>query len=188
MVRNTFVSVFWMGWPFGVPHHNPKEPRPNPRKFREKNVGRNTHCLVNENERTSYLTRGHNPTDEKPEKKNTSAIVAVFGYFFLGWVGLGLRSSLVSYFEVLLVVYLVPILRPPRDKPINGVLSLLWSCPSFKTIMALVRDKTENGLKSEENVMHAIASTYILLIRCECPLAAVPTPPKGTQQKVKNYP
>ena len=54
--------------------------------------------------------------------------------------------------------------------------------------MALVRDKTENGLKSEENVMHAIASTYILLIRCECPLAAVPTPPKGTQQKVKNYP
>ena len=26
--------------------------------------------------------------------------------------------------------------------------------------MALVRDKTENGLKSEENVMHAIAECF----------------------------
>ena len=56
--------------------------------------------------------------------------------------------------------------------------------------MAFIRDKTENGLKSEENVMHAIASTYTLpvLIRCECPLAAVPTPPKGTQHESKSYP
>ena len=101
MVRNTFVSVFWMGWPFGVPHHNPKEPRPNPRKFREKNVGRNTHCLVNENERTSYLTRGHNPADEKPEKKKYKCDCGRFWLFLLGlgwpWVakfiGFVLRST-----------------------------------------------------------------------------------------------
>ena len=36
----------------------------------------------------------------------------------------------------------------------------------FKTVLALKRDKTDNGLKSDEHVMHAIASTYTLLITC----------------------
>ena len=34
--------------------------------------------------------------------------------------------------------------------------------------------------------MHAIASTYTLLARCERPLASVPTPPTGTQHEREN--
>ena len=52
----------------------------------------------------------------------------------------------------------VSILRPPRGKPINVVLSLLRSYPSLKTVLAFIRRKTENGLKSEEHVMHATSA------------------------------
>ena len=52
----------------------------------------------------------------------------------------------------------VPILTPPRDTPINLVLPLLWSIYLFKTVMAVIRDKTKNVLKAEGNVMLPIAS------------------------------
>ena len=45
----------------------------------------------------------------------------------------------------------------PANKP--GLISTLV-LSLFKTVMALIRDNTDKGLKSEEKVMHAIASTY----------------------------
>lgn len=43
---------------------------------------------------------------------------------------------------------------------IGGIISTLI-LSLFKTVIALIRDYTENGLKSEENVMHDIASMYL---------------------------
>ena len=54
--------------------------------------------------------------------------------------------------------------------------------------MALIRDKTENGLHSDGKGMHAIDSSYALHFRCERTLGAVPTPPKGTQHESESYP
>ena len=44
----------------------------------------------------------------------------------------------------------VPLLRPPRDKPLQVASSLFRSYPStsYKTVMALLRDKAKIGLKS----------------------------------------
>ena len=54
-----------------------------------------------------------------------------------------------TFFQLLFVVTASAVyttLRPPRDKPVNLVLSL------FETVVTLIQDKTANGLKSKENV------------------------------------
>ena len=83
----------------------------------------------------------------------------------------------------------VPTLRPPRAKPLWVVLSLLRSYPSLRPLV-LIRDKTvtENGLKPEENVMHAILflpilRTLSLRVECERPLGSVPMPPERYTQR-----
>lgn len=76
-----------------------------------------------------------------------------------------------------------------KTAPCQAALCGLVSTPVlslFKTVLILIRTKTENGLKPEQNVMHAISSTYTLLVRCERPLGSVPTPPKGTQHEQEN--
>ena len=80
------------------------------------------------------------------------------------------------------MIYGTPLKTTPRQAKKRGLISPVV-LSLFKTVMALIGLKTESDLQSEENVMHAIASTYTQLIRCECSLAAVPRPRKGTQHE-----
>ena len=56
----------------------------------------------------------------------------------------------------------VPILRQPRDRPTYLSYGLISTVVSslFKTVSALIRDKTKSCFKSGGNVVQAIASTY----------------------------
>lgn len=106
------------------------------------------------------------------------------------YIGVSCTRGIVLYIYTtidtltLLVIHRrTPFKTNPSQVTLGGLTSTLI-VSLFKTVVALTWDKTENGLKSEEHVMHAIASTTRMtyLQHTLLPGTSSGDAPKGTQQ------